>query len=170
MTPQETFVTRLRRHRQRNQISLDEIALETRVKRDLLEALENNDLSEWPRGLYARAWVRAYASAVGLDPIDTVDEFCRLFPQGDRRTRGTITEIAAIVAAPSEYRDEFPHTERRRSDLPGAAEPGEERRTPEINMMPAAPWHAPIVNAARALWMRISGVAPTQNRLRRTLP
>jgi transcriptional regulator with XRE-family HTH domain len=164
MTPQETFVTRLRRHRQRNQISLDEIALETRVKRELLEGLENNDLTGWPRGLYARAWLRAYASAVGLDPIDTVDEFCRLFPQGDRRARGTITEIAAIVAAPSEYRDEFAHGERRRSEMT------EERRAPAINMLPVPPWHAPIVNAARAVWLRLSGLAPAQNRLRRTLP
>src|SRR5918994_214249 len=101
MSPQETFVIRLRRHRLRNAISLDEIAGETRVKRELFEAFESNDLSEWPRGLYARAWIRAYASAVGLDPIDTVDEFCRLFPQGDRRANSTIKEIASIVAEPS---------------------------------------------------------------------
>ena len=104
MTPQETFVTRLRRHRQRNGISLDEMATDTRVKRALLEALEQNDLSEWPRGLYARAWIRAYATAVGLDPIDTVDEFCRLFPQGDRRANSTIKEIASIVASESSSR------------------------------------------------------------------
>jgi hypothetical protein len=155
MTPQETFVTRLRRHRQRNQISLDEIALETRVKRELLEALENNDLASWPRGLYARAWVRAYASAVGLDPIDTVDEFCRLFPQGDRRARGTITEIAVIVAAPSEYRDEHANAERRRSELPDGPQ------TPAINLLPSPPWHAPITNAARTLWMRLTSKPAT---------
>lgn len=80
MTPQEIFVGRLRRHRERNHISLAEIAGDTRIKRDLLEALERNDLSGWPRGLYARAWMRAYASAIGVDAIDTVDEFCRLFP------------------------------------------------------------------------------------------
>ena len=66
-----------------------QIARDTRIKRDLLEAFERNDLSEWPRGLYARAWMRAYATAVGLDAIDTVDEFCRLFPHGDRRMQST---------------------------------------------------------------------------------
>jgi transcriptional regulator with XRE-family HTH domain len=105
MDPQDAFVTRLRRYRERSQISLDEIATMTRVKRELLEAFERNDLSEWPRGLYARAWVRAYASVVGLDPSDTVDEFCRLFPHGDRRLGGTMQEIATIVAHASEYRD-----------------------------------------------------------------
>ncbi|HTM04715.1 MAG TPA: helix-turn-helix transcriptional regulator [Vicinamibacterales bacterium] len=155
-------MTRLRRHRQRNQISLDEIASETRVKRELLEALENNDLSEWPRGLYARAWVRAYASTVGLDPIDTVDEFCRLFPHGDRRARGTITEIAAIVAAPPEYRDEIAHEDRRRNTTSGSEEP------PAQPELPPPSWHAPVTNVARAIWVRLTSPATAQNR--RTLP
>ena len=109
MTPQEMFVTRLRRHRERSRIPLEEIARDTRIKRELLAAFEQNDLSGWPRGLYARAWIRAYASAIGHDPIDTVDEFCRLFPHGDRRAAPTITAVAAIVAAEPQYRDEFAH-------------------------------------------------------------
>jgi cytoskeletal protein RodZ len=79
MTPQESFITRLRRHRERNRVSLDEIVSQTRIKREQLEAFERGDLEQWPRGIYARAWVRAYANVVGLDPIDTVDEFCKLF-------------------------------------------------------------------------------------------
>jgi transcriptional regulator with XRE-family HTH domain len=109
MTPQEMFTTRLRRQRERNRISLDEIVHETRIKRDQLEGFERGDLTSWPRGLYARAWIRAYAAVVGLDPIDTVDEFCRLFPQGDRRAEGTFRDFAAIIAHPSTYRDEFGH-------------------------------------------------------------
>ena len=112
MTPQEAFVTRLRRQRQRNRISLEEIAAETRVKKELLEALEANDLSAWPRGLYARAWVRTYACAVGLDPIDTVDEFCRLFPHGDRRGGATMQDIASIVASGG-FKEDFPERCRR---------------------------------------------------------
>ena len=157
MTPQESFVARLRRYRQRNAISLDEISGTTRVKRELLEALESNDLTDWPRGLYARAWIRAYASAVGLDPIDTVDEFCRLFPHGDRRARATIREIAEIVATPSEYRDEFSHVEERR----GAAPEGRRPPTP-------ASWHAPLVQALRGVWSRIAAAAAPHVRDRRS--
>ena len=117
MTPQETFVTRPRRYRERNRISLDEIAAASLVKKELYEALEANDLSAWPKGLYARAWVRTYACAVGLDPIDTVDEFCRLFPHGDRRGHATMQDIADIVATVGDFKDEFPHPERRQSVL-----------------------------------------------------
>src|SRR5262245_60148946 len=124
MNPQEAFVTRLRRHRVRNRVSIEEIATSLRIRPDLLEGLEKNDLTAWPRGLQSRAWVRAYALAVDLDPVDIVDEFCRLFPQGDRRAGGTIREIASIVASPSEYRDEFSHVQGRRStDEPVPEEP-----------------------------------------------
>ena len=148
MTPQETFVTRLRRHRERNRISLEEIAAETRVKKDLFEALEKNDLSAWPRGLYARAWVRTYACAVGLDPIDTVDEFCRLFPHGDRRGHATMQDIADIVASVGEFKDEFPHVERRQSAL--RAQAAAPRRTS---------WHHTVLDAAKSASDAVFGFA-----------
>jgi hypothetical protein len=145
MSPQETFVIRLRRHRQRNRVSLQAIAKETNVKAEMLEALERNDLTEWPRGVYARAWVRAYASAIGLDPIDTVDEFCRLFPHGDRRMRPTMAEMAAIVAAPpADYQ-------------PEVAPEFERRRTPEINVLPRPAWQQAMTamgNAVRTMLLR----------------
>ena len=147
MSPQETFVTRLRRHRQRCRISLDEIAAETRVKKELLEALENNDLSEWPKGLYSRAWIRAYATAVGIDPGDAVDEFCRLFPQGDRRLQGMMREMAVIIAAPPDYRDEF-HGQDRRA---GGAEA---TPTPPVPM-----WHEPASQGVRAWFFRVLAAA-----------
>lgn len=144
MTPQETFVTRLRRHRERHRMSLDDIAVTTRIKREMLDAFERSDLTAWPRGVYARAWVRAYASVVGLDPVDTVDEFCRLFPQGDRRAGGTLQAMAAIVAHPSEYRDELGHAVDRRG------------RTPRLNMLPKPAWHAPLTRPLQALWLRMT--------------
>src|SRR5262245_3086490 len=109
MNAQEMFVTRLRRHRTRGGMSIEQIATELRIRPELLEGLERNDLSGWPRGVQSRAWIRSYAQAVDLDPVDTVEEFCRLFPEGDRRLGGTIREIASIVASTSEYRDEFGH-------------------------------------------------------------
>jgi len=149
MTPQETFVIRLRRHRERNRISLEEIAAETRVKKELFEALEANDLSAWPRGLYARAWVRTYACAVGLDPIDTVDEFCRLFPNGDRRGHATMQDIAEIVANVGEFKDEFPHQERRQSVL----------RAKAGAAPPRSSWQSAVVDAAKSASEAVVGFA-----------
>jgi hypothetical protein len=160
MNPQETFVTRLRRHRTRNRVSIEEIATNLRIRPELLEGLERNDLKGWPRGLHSRAWIRAYALAVDLDPTDTVEEFCRLFPEGDRRTGATIQRIASIVASPSEYRDEFGHPQGRRIT---------DERVPDG---PRPAWHAFLTEPARALWLRLPGLesAFRQRRAPRTHP
>ena len=106
MNPQETFVTRLRRQRLRARVSIEQIADSLRIKPEIIAAFEANDLSEWPKGLYSRAWIRTYALAVDLDPVDTVDEFCRLFPQGDRRSEPLIRGQAQIVGHDKlEWRD-----------------------------------------------------------------
>ena len=44
-----------------------------------LEALERNDPSRLPGGIFARAFVRSYAAEVGLDPEATVREFVERF-------------------------------------------------------------------------------------------
>lgn len=163
MTPQESFVTRLRRYRQRNQISLDHMAMATRVKRELLEGLESNDLTGWPQGLYARAWIRSYAAIVGLDPDVTVDDFCRLYQQGDRRAQNTMVGLATIVDSSPEYRDEFPHADRRRRSSDGAEVKLEQ--VPEPQPAPMT-WYVGIVNALRPLWLRVTSSAPAHKTVR----
>lgn len=97
MSDRDTFGPRLRRERERRGISLDTIATVTKVGPDLWDGLERNDFSRWPSGIFARAFVRDYARAVGLDADDVVDEFCRLFPQGDRRAARIIQGQAALI-------------------------------------------------------------------------
>jgi transcriptional regulator with XRE-family HTH domain len=70
----------LRRERERAGVSLDTIATQTKVARTLLEALERNDVSRWPNGIFRRAFVRGYASQVGLEPDYVVALFTRAFP------------------------------------------------------------------------------------------
>jgi len=142
MTPQESFIARLRRHRERNRIPLEEIVTETRIKREQIEAFERGDLTVWPRGIYARAWIRGYASVIGLDPIDTVDEFCKLFPQGDRRAETTVRDFAAIIAHPSTYQDEFE----------GAADSDRRRPSPDFNgIAPPPTWGDRVRRVMRSL-------------------
>jgi transcriptional regulator with XRE-family HTH domain len=104
----EAFGPTLRRQRLRQGVTLEQIAQESHIAVELLAALEVNDLSAWPSGIYARAYVRQYAYAVGLEPEDIVDEFCRYFPQGERRARPTILEHAAIVGHDTTRTDQLP--------------------------------------------------------------
>lgn len=91
------FGQRLRREREKRGISLDSLAAATKVSIDLWVGLEANDLSRWPAGIFARAFVRDYARAVGLDADAVVDEFCRQFPIADRRTSRIVQAQAELI-------------------------------------------------------------------------
>lgn len=97
MSEQDTFGPRLRRERERRGISLETIAARTNVSVELWLGFESNDFSRWPTRIYARSFVRDYAKAIGLDPKEVVDDFCRLFPLGDRRAAPVIRAQAELI-------------------------------------------------------------------------
>jgi cytoskeletal protein RodZ len=66
---------RLRRAREERNLPLKDIAARTKISAAALEALERNDLSRLPGGIFGRAFVRAYAIELGLDPDQTVTDF-----------------------------------------------------------------------------------------------
>ena len=73
------FGGKLRLARERRGMSLRQIAASTKISVAALEALERNDVSKLPGGFFSRAFVRAYAIEVGLDPEVTVREFLERF-------------------------------------------------------------------------------------------
>jgi cytoskeleton protein RodZ len=95
----DDFGGKLRQARERRGISLRQIAASTKIAAAALDALERNDISKLPGGIFSRAFVRSYAIEVGLDPDETVREFLQRFDQDPAPT-------AAAVAA------EIPEQER----------------------------------------------------------
>ena len=93
----DAFGPNLRRIRIQRQITVEQIAEATKVASSLFHGLEKNDFTHWPTGVFARSYVRQYAEAIGVDADSTVDEFCRWFPQGDRRLERTVREQAEII-------------------------------------------------------------------------
>ena len=111
------FGGRLRQARERRGVSLRQIAANTKISVAALEALERNDVSRLPGGIFSRAFVRSYAIEVGLDPDETVREFLARFhgqsqapppsdpddaagaPAGPRRMPGVLVKIAVVSAA-----------------------------------------------------------------------
>ena len=79
-----------------------------------LEALERNEISRLPGGIFSRSFVRSYALEVGLDPEQTVRDFLVHFPEDsvtvgsphvrrddldDRpRPRGRVIVVVVLVA------------------------------------------------------------------------
>ena len=73
------FGEKLRQAREGRGISLRQIAAKTKIAVAVLEALERNDISKLPGGIFSRGFVRSYAIEAGLDPDDTVREFLERF-------------------------------------------------------------------------------------------
>ena len=76
----DDFGSRMRHTREQRGVSLRQIAQTTKLSVRALEALERNDISRLPGGIFSRAFVRSYAAEIGVDPEDTVRDFLVQFP------------------------------------------------------------------------------------------
>jgi cytoskeletal protein RodZ len=72
--------SKLREARERRHMSLRQVANATKISLAVLESLERNDITRLPGGIFSRAFVRAYAAEVGLDPDQVTQEFIEQFP------------------------------------------------------------------------------------------
>jgi len=110
------FGTMMKRAREARGVSLRDIAKSTKLSVSALDALERNDISRLPGGIFSRAFVRAFAVEVGLEPEATVREFIAQFPhdvvtagspdvpqedyaavEGSRRSAETALKLVAIA-------------------------------------------------------------------------
>jgi hypothetical protein len=78
-----TLGTRLKAERESRGFTLAQVSSSTKIPVTLLDALERDDLSRWPKGLYRRAFFRSYVTALGLRAEPLVFEFTREFPDDD---------------------------------------------------------------------------------------
>ena len=86
--PRPDFGTKMKRLREERGVTLRQIADATKISIGALQALERNDISRLPGGIFSRAFVRSYAAEVGLDPEQTIRDFLLQFPH-DSVTAGT---------------------------------------------------------------------------------
>jgi cytoskeleton protein RodZ len=184
------FGAKLREARERRGVSLRQIANATKISVGALEALERNDISRLPGGIFSRAFVRSYAIEVGLDPDATIHEFITQFPNdsvtaghpttapvedgvsvdNDRRMAGTFLWLVGVsvpIAAALLYfgragRGVEPHADREPSAV---ATPAPDAQPGETRPQPATSEVAPAAAgsqqpASRAAAPPASATAP----------
>jgi transcriptional regulator with XRE-family HTH domain len=152
MSERNAFGPNLRRLRIQKGVSLEQLAEMTKVSATMWAALERNDFSRWPNGIYARSYVRDYATAIGADPESTVDDFCRWFPQGDRRAEALIRGQAEIVGHNNlEWRDQIPQGYAAEGDRRGAAAAAAQKRPPHWTDSAVAAFTQMFVRLRRAV-------------------
>lgn len=88
----------LRELRERNKVTLESIAENTRIPLRHLRELERGDVTQWPTGVYAKSWARDYARHAKIDPKrvialvapvahvePTIDEIKQVREQSERK-------------------------------------------------------------------------------------
>jgi hypothetical protein len=132
----ESLGTRLRQQRERQGISLATITEQTKIKQSLLEGLERDDVSYWPGGLFRRAYVRAYAHAIGLDPEVVVREFVQLYPDANEEVSpmAKLAETADRAGGPPTRLRQFLESAMR--SIPGRSRDAEVESQPAVATSP----------------------------------
>jgi len=75
--PMPTFGENLRREREMRGVTLEEISESTKISTRILKALESDQFSDLPGGIFTRNFIRAYAQYLGLDEEHALAEYKR---------------------------------------------------------------------------------------------
>ncbi|HET7440900.1 MAG TPA: RodZ domain-containing protein [Terriglobales bacterium] len=70
-----SFGERLRREREKRDISLDDVSVSTKISIRMLRALEEEKFDQLPGGIFNKGFVRAYARHLGIDEEQAVDDY-----------------------------------------------------------------------------------------------
>ncbi|PBB05924.1 helix-turn-helix domain-containing protein [Salimicrobium humidisoli] len=98
--------SRLKEARQAKGLSQEEIESSTKIQQKYLQAMEENNFEFLPGKFYTRAFIREYASAVGLDPEEVMNEHENELPAVDERSaavypRSKKTDVRAAAGGGS---------------------------------------------------------------------
>ena len=96
----ESFGARLKREREQRKITLDEIAVSTKIGTRFLAAIEEDRFDQLPGGIFNKGFVRAYARHLGMDENQAIADFVAATEPSPARTAAA--EEAPVLAALAE--------------------------------------------------------------------
>jgi cytoskeleton protein RodZ len=70
-----SFGEKLKLEREKRNITLEQISVSTKIGTRMLRALEENQFSQLPGGIFNKGFVRAYSRVLGLDEEQTVADY-----------------------------------------------------------------------------------------------
>jgi cytoskeletal protein RodZ len=98
----ESIGQRFKTARERKRVSLSQAAAKTRIKVQVLEAMEQDDFSKIPALTYSRGFIRMYAEFLGLEGGPLVQEFNALQGGKGRDAQPAAKKPEPKAAAPVE--------------------------------------------------------------------
>jgi len=95
-------------------LTASEVAAATRMKVQLIEAIENEDFSAMAAPIYAKGFIRLYADYVGIDPRPLVQEYIERHVSAPKTPSLVSEEDAPAPDPPAEDADRKPSRKRKR--------------------------------------------------------
>ena len=77
----QTLGEKLRQAREERDISISEVAEQTRISPHYIEAIENDDYSPLPGGIFNKGFIKSFAKFVGLDEEEALQDYSRQLAQ-----------------------------------------------------------------------------------------
>lgn len=96
-----TFGENLRREREMRGVTLEEIAESTKISTRLLRALEHEQFSELPGGVFTRSFIRAYAGYLGLDAEHVLAEYRQAAQPASDYDLNRLTAATSLASRPA---------------------------------------------------------------------
>lgn len=90
----------LRQAREAKSITIDEIATNTRIRPDFLQALEEGRASELPEAVFVQGFIRRYCDEIGIDSTPITSKFGDLFLTVEKYDENTNIEKKSNIYIP----------------------------------------------------------------------
>ena len=84
---------RLEEARKQKNMTLDELQTTTKIQKRYLQAIEAGNYDILPGKFYARAFIKQYAEAVGLDPDKLFDEYASEVPKTEAEVSNGLSRV-----------------------------------------------------------------------------
>ena len=78
----ESFGERLKREREKQGVSLEDVSAATKISTRMLRALEQEKFDQLPGGIFNKGFVRAYAQQLGMDEDQAVADYLATVGEG----------------------------------------------------------------------------------------
>jgi cytoskeleton protein RodZ len=82
--------------RERQAMSISDVAQRTRMAAKQIEALDRGDYASLPGTAFTKGAIRSYCKVLGVDPLPYLDEFVRTNPQAE--AAGSMVQVANLSA------------------------------------------------------------------------
>jgi cytoskeleton protein RodZ len=103
----ESLGARFKRERERQKITLDQVAAATKIGTRMLKALEEDHFDQLPGGIFNKGFVRSYARHLSMDEEQAIADYLAATSPAQ-----PIREPEAVLAALADRADETHSTER----------------------------------------------------------